>query len=356
MMKITNDDKERNLLKAIRFETPDYIPMFFAINDACWHHYNQEELLDLMEEHKILFPEFVRPKEKISPKYSVVANKDKIYTDDFGCVWETKDNGITGTVVKHPLDNWDKFKSWKCPNPLHSNGLESIDWNKIEKEINDKKSRGGVIDCGLRHGHTFLQLCDIIGYENLMFDMADEEPLLDELISLIENFNLEIVKKYMSIGVDIFRYPEDLGMQVGPMISPELFKKYIKPSYQKIIKPARDAGVAVHMHSDGDIRTLVDDIIDGGVDCINLQDLVNGIDWIADHFSGKTCVDLDIDRQVITPYGTPKQVDDLIKEEVKKIGRKNGGLSMIYGLYPGVPIENVKALMDAMEKYAFYYN
>ena len=49
-------------------------------------------------------------------------------------------------------------------------------------------------------------------------------------------------------------------------------------------------------------------------------------------------------------------IDALIREEVSKLGSREGGLSMIYGLYPGVPLENVKALMDAMEKYAFYYS
>jgi uroporphyrinogen-III decarboxylase len=110
------------------------------------------------------------------------------------------------------------------------------------------------------------------------------------------------------------------------------------------------------MHSDGDIRHLVDDIIDSGVEVINLQDLVNGIDWIAERFRGKVCVDLDIDRQLITPYGTPAQIDALIREEVEKIATPQGGLAMIYGLYPGVPLENVKALMDAMETYSFYYS
>jgi len=28
---------------------------------------------------------------------------------------------------------------------------------------------------------------------------------------------------------------------------------------------------------------------------------------------------------------------------------------LIYGLYPGVPLENVKALMDAMTRYADFY-
>ena len=83
--------------------------------------------------------------------------------------------------------------------------------------------------------------------------------------------------------------------------------------------------------------------------------LVNGIDWIKRRFAGKICIDLDIDRQSVTRFGTPQQVDDLIREEVSKLGSKSGGLTMIYGLYPGIPLENVTALMDAMEKYMGYF-
>ncbi len=162
--------------------------------------------------------------------------------------------------------------------------------------------------------------------------------------------------KWIELEPDMISYPEDLGMQVGPMLSPDHFRTYIKPVYQRMMKPARDRGCIVHMHSDGDIRTLVDDLVDGGVEVINLQDLVNGIDWIADRFAGKTCIDLDIDRQTITAQGTPEQVDALIREEVEKLGCKEGGLMMVYGLYPGVSMENVGALMDAMERYAGYYS
>ncbi|MGL4346021.1 MAG: uroporphyrinogen decarboxylase family protein, partial [Cellulosilyticaceae bacterium] len=139
------------------------------------------------------------------------------------------------------------------------------------------------------------------------------------------------------------------------MINPRHFRQYIKPSYQRLMKVAKDKEIMIHMHSDGHIRHLVEDLIDGGVEVLNLQDLVNGIDWIKEHLKGKVCLELDIDRQKITTYGTPKQVDELILNEVKELGSRDGGLMMIYGLYPGVPLENIKALMDAMEKYAFYY-
>ena len=82
---------------------------------------------------------------------------------------------------------------------------------------------------------------------------------------------------------------------------------------------------------------------------------MNGIDWIRDNLKPRTSIELDIDRQKVTRFGTPKDIDDLIHEEVDKLGSKEGGLMMVYGQYPGIPIENASALMDAMEKYAFYY-
>jgi hypothetical protein len=348
--------KDRNLLKAIYFERPDYIPMTFHINDACYNSYPRDTLYDLMEEHTFLFPDFIRPDPHFIPDYLPNARAAQPYTDDFGCVWVTTVDGITGTVKKHPLEDWESFKKYHMPDPSLSNGLCSADWEAEKERVRKEKELGHVIYGGLRHGHTFLQLCDLRGYENLIEDMYEEEPRLNILIKQLEAFNFAIVKYFVEMGCDVITYAEDLGMQVGPLIPPDKFRQFIKPSYTRLMKPARDNNIAIHMHSDGDIRVLVDDLIEGGVNVVNLQDLVNGIDWIAEKFAGKTCVDLDIDRTQITVHGTPKQIEDLIHDEVTKIGRKAGGLTMIYGLYPGVPLENVKALMDAMEKYAFHFS
>lgn len=349
--------KMDNFTRAARFEKPDYIPMRYHINDACWHHYSKEALWDLMEEHKLLFPDFKRPAADWMPSYARVARKDEPYTDPMGCTWYTTDDGITGTVHDHPLEDWDAFgTTWKIADPNTSDGLYEVNWEEKEQVWAKLRAEGKPFQCRLRHGHTFLQLCDLRGYENLLFDMMDEEPKLVELIEQLEAFNLALVHRFVKSGCTAMLYPEDLGMQVGPMLSPEFFRTYIKPSYQRLMQPARDAGIPIHMHSDGDLHTLVDDIVDAGVEVINLQDLVNGIDWIAEKFRGKVCVDLDIDRQKITPYGSPGEIDALIREEVSKIATPEGGLCMTYGLYPDVPLENAKAVMDAMEKYALFYS
>jgi hypothetical protein len=346
-------NKKNAILRAIRFEGPEFIPVSFGFNGACWDSYDQNMLFDLIEAHPLLFPDYKRPKERYVPEHRNIAKANTPYTDDFGCLWHATVDGITGAVIKHPLDSWEKFSTYKFPDPEKCTGRGPINWEETSRKIETAKANGQITGGGLMHGHTFLNMSNIRGYDNLMYDFADEEPLVWKLIDGIENFHAEIIKRYTDMEVDIMDYPEDLGMQNGPMLSPEHFRKYIKPSYKRLVKIARNKGILIRMHSDGDVKTLVNDLIDGGIQVLNIQDLVNGIDWIKDNLKGRVCIDLDIDRQKIVPYGTPREIDNHIKEAVNKLHTREGGLMMTHGCYPGVPIENIKALMDAMERYAF---
>jgi uroporphyrinogen decarboxylase len=349
------DIVSHNTIKAIRFERPEYIPVVFWVNPACWHHYEPEFLFGLMDEHRILFPEF-NPENEQLPEIAPWERAGVPYTDYWGCVWETTDDGITGTVTRHPLADWKSLESFTAPDPAETNGITKMDWSAIKESVLKAESEGKHFVGSLEHGHTFQRLSYIRGYENLLLDMTDSGDNLWRLIDMVETFNTGIVQGYIDAGSGMICYPEDLGMQRGPMLSPQHFRKYIKPVYERLMAPAHGAGCLVHMHSDGDIRDLVDDIVVSGVDALNLQDLVNGIDWIAANLKGRVCIDVDIDRQQITRFGNPGQIDKLIREEVEKLGGREGGLMMIYGLYPGVPLNNVKAVMDAMERYAGYYS
>ncbi|UCG48038.1 MAG: hypothetical protein JSU94_21485 [Phycisphaerales bacterium] len=343
-----------NTLRAIRFDRPEYIPVVFWINPACWRHYPPRALLDLIAEHPMLFPEF-DPKSDPAPELEPWERAGTPYTDAWGCLWETTDDGITGSVTRHPLSDWRDFERFKPPDPARTNGMKTIDSSEINQRARQAKSREQHFVAGLEHGHAFLRLSHLRGYQNLILDMADREPRLRRLIEMVETFSAALVNRYLDAGAEIMCYPEDLGMQRGPMLSPEHFRSYIKPLYQRLMAPAQNRRCLVHVHSDGDIRDLADDLVTSGVDALNLQDLVNGIDWIAANLKGRICIDLDIDRQRITRFGSPQQIDQLIRSEVEMLGSPTGGLMMIYGLYPGVPLENVGALMDAMERYADYY-
>ena len=347
-----------NMLRAILFQTPDYIPVTYKINPSYYFANDVDAVLDFQVRHPLLFPDFHRPKdgnvflEDLRRTLHPVMRKGIPFVDDFGCTWETTMEGMTGLVTRHPLPDLETFGSYSFPDPECCMGIGPIDWRSFKADIAAARSRGELTVGKLRHGHTFLQLCDMCGYENLLYAMVDEEPALDDLLRGVSNFNCVLIRKFLEADVDMVKIPEDLGMQKGPMLSPEHFRQYIKPAYQRMMKLVRDAGKIVHMHSDGDIRLLAEDIIGGGCQVLNLQDLVNGIDWIAENLRGKVCIELDVDRQNVTFDGTAQEIDNLIREEVEKLSAPEGGLMMIYGLYPGTSLENAEAVAAALEKYA----
>ena len=81
--------------------------------------------------------------------------------------------------------DWAAFKSYKPPDPNKYMGIGPVNWDAIAMNIAIAKENGDIAAGGLRHGHTFLQLCDIRGYQNIIYDMADDDPRLRKLIVMI---------------------------------------------------------------------------------------------------------------------------------------------------------------------------
>ncbi|MCK5802697.1 MAG: hypothetical protein KAI66_07690 [Lentisphaeria bacterium] len=347
-------DRE-NWLRAWRFQHPERIPVVFAIPAEMWGFYGPD-LERLVVKHQMLFPGFREGSINYDNVRIDERNKQGTHVDPWGCIYESQEEGLPCYVTKHPLQDWGNLEKFTPPDPEKTNGRGAVDWERTEEHIARSKAAGGLTSGGLVHGHLFLLLQDLRGYQNLLMDMVDEHPNLPRLIAMIERFSLHIVRRYIAMGVEVMRYPEDLGCQDRPMVSPELFRTYIKPAYARLMAPAREAGVVVHMHCDGYLWDLIDDILETGVDVVNMQDVVNGIDEMARNLKGRVCIDCDIDRQSVTRFGSPKDIDDLIHEEVDKLGSAEGGLTLRHGLYSGAPLENVEAIMDAMEKYSLYYS
>ena len=69
-----------NYFKVIKFDYPEYIPMDFGINKACYDYYDHDALFTLMEEHPFLFPNFVRPEEPYKPVLPLTGRKDQPWT------------------------------------------------------------------------------------------------------------------------------------------------------------------------------------------------------------------------------------------------------------------------------------
>lgn len=332
---------------------PNEIPVRIDFSPSCWEFFGVEQIAKIITDNKDMFPNHEAIINGVKAKeYLPWQTAGENYVDSWGVTWRTSANGITGAVIKPSIEKWEDLNGFVPPNPELQNGWGTIDWSKTEAEFSKiKKAKIGA----LRHGFLFLTLTYIRGFENLTYDMYDDEKNLDVLIEIVYQFNKYFVDRYLALGADIMSFPEDLGAQNGPLISPDKFRKYIKPVYEKLFEPVKNKNVLIYMHSDGFILDLIDDLMEAGVDIINLQDLVNGIDNIRKHIKGRMGIDLDIDRQKITVFGSEKDIDDLIYEAVVKLGDNEKGFGIFHQVYQETPVKNIYALINACRKYKTYY-
>jgi len=337
-------DRE-NFMRNASLQGHEWIPQYVHFNGAYWHEM-REELEELCLRHPVLFPDMQKGQTDFDA--CVRAPHERRWTDEWGCEWALEVDGFCGQVLGHPLEDWSALETWRPPEP------PAMDEHK-RREIEQRRARGEITSCETEHGFFFMRLYYLRGFENFMADVAAEDPRLDTLVEIVAGYWERALRPCLEMGVDLLNAADDLGTQTASMLGPRHFRRWLMPSYKRLFLPFRRAGAHVFMHHDGYVMDIMDEIIESGVSIVNPQDLVNGIDNLAREVKGRVCIRIDVDRQHVIPHGSPRDVRELIKEEVMKLGSPAGGLEMVVGIYPPTPLENVAALLDALEQYRTYW-
>ena len=347
-------DRE-NFLRNATMTGPEWMPCHLSISGATFDQL-RHDVEDVLARHPASFPGFKKGQRDYDNwDFGPGHRAGELYKDAWGCVWHSAVSGIEGVVVEHPLADWAALDSYVPPDPMVQLDRAPANWDATETRLKEARERGGLTSGGLAHGFMFMRLTYLRGFENLMLDMATDEPRLWKLCDIVHHFNQTIVDKYLSIGIDVLSLGEDLGTQTASIVSPAMFRKWLVPYYKRLIHPVRAAGGQVSFHSDGYTMELFDDLIDCGVTIVNPQDLCNGIDALAKEIKGRVCIRLDIDRQTVVPFGAPKEIREHIREGVVKLGSPKGGLELICGIYPPTPPENIDAACSAFEELRTYW-
>jgi hypothetical protein len=347
-------DRE-NYLRTARLQGGEWIPSSVGMSGATWTSL-REELEDVVARHPLFFPNFKKGQHDYDKwDYGPAHRPNEKFKDNWGCVWDNAWGGLEGQVVEHPLADWSALATYKPPDPLVLGDRGPVDWEKNRENTARAAQEGRLTSGGVPHGFMLMRLWYLRGFENLMLDMAENRPELRSLIRMLTDHNMALIRQWLSMNVDMVSFGEDLGAQTASIVSPRMFREWIAPAYRDLMKPGRDAACEVYLHSDGYIMELIDDLIAAGVTIINPQDLCNGIDDLARQVKGRVCISLDVDRQKIVPFGTRREIRELIREEVMKLGSPRGGLMLVCGIYPPTPAENVDAVCCAMEEFRTYW-
>ena len=184
--------------------------------------------------------------------------------------------------------------------------------------------------------------------------------LFDKLLELKLNY-WQTALTVLGDLVDVVTYADDYGTQESQIISPDMFRRLLKPRvkvlFETFIKSAPHA--KRFFHSDGNVRPLIPDFIEMGVD------ILNPIHIRAKHMEpdglkrdfGRDLVFWGggVDTQGILPSGTPQEVKEDVRRNIEALAPDGGYVfNTIHNIQADVPPQNLMAMWEALQEYGVY--
>lgn len=212
-----------------------------------------------------------------------------------------------------------------------------------------------VVGCNLFEWGTFLRRID-----NFLMDLAVDADNVHRLLDALLEIHLATLDKvFASVGdlVDIIRFGDDLGMDRGPLMSPDTYRTFFKPRHAALNAYVhKHTTMKTFLHSCGSIHKLLPDLIEAGVDIINpVQITAKDMEpWRLKADFGKdiTFWGGGADTRVVLPHGTTDEVKDHVRRNIETFA-PGGGFVFVpaHNMLPDIPAQNIEAMFEAVDEY-----
>ncbi len=196
----------------------------------------------------------------------------------------------------------------------------------------------------------------VTGMSDCMIMIMEDRDLFEELMSRSAGYFAELVRRAIAEGVDILEFGDDFAFKTGLLVRPQVFEQVWRPHFDRILAPAREAGIPIIFHSDGKIDAAMEMLLDMGVDCITPMD-PSGIDYrdYKKRYGHRVTLLGNIDLTWPLATGTPRDVEHDVAEHMDVL--KPGGrwvAASSHSIVNYIPYENFVAMLNAFHRYGQY--
>ena len=293
--------------------------------------------------------------------YRLQIAEDNSYLDIWGTRWRKPPSSLYWDMVGHPVaePTLDALKAYRWPDPRDPGRTDGL--RERARALCEETPYAVVLD--VTGFGAFEQGWSLRGFENFYMDLVAEPVFAEALIQGVADYQIALYERVLAeVGsyIQVVMVAEDLGSQDGPLVSPETYRRMIKPAQKRVwqfIKSRTNA--SLFLHSCGSIRTFIPDLIEIGVDILNpVQVAAAGMDprelkreFGKDlTFWGGGC-----DTQGVLTFGTPDDVEREVRRRISELAPGGGFVfNQIHNIQPQVPAANILRMFEAVAKYGGY--
>jgi uroporphyrinogen decarboxylase len=258
-------------------------------------------------------------------------------------------------LLNHFLDIWELI-------------IETYDWAGIQLPTNlHGYFEGQVIPLGRRRFGDRVMIYDWNGQGT--FWMLPGSEMMEFVVKLFERpqelhaearqkcaDSIALAKRQVDQGVDFICINSDYGYNKGPFISPNMFAEFVTPYLTEIVDAIHQLGVKAILHSDGDLRLILDQLVSTGLDGYQSIDPQGFMDiaQVKRQYGHQLVLMGNVQTSLL------QKVDDLLIRRSVRYAMTHGkpGGRYIFStsncIFKGMPLESYHIMLDEYEKLAWY--
>ena len=236
----------------------------------------------------------------------------------------------------------EAVRCFKAPDAYAKGNFDLIEYDL-------KKYSGDFLVICSGYGGMYERSYHVMGFEELMMEIAAQPEVVEELLDKILEYKIAFARKCVERGAKVGHTGDDLGTQYSTLFSKEMFRRIFKPRYAKLFNVYKSAGIPVAMHSCGNITEFIPDLIDAGLDILEPVQPCMDLKFLKREFGKDLIFWGGIDTQQILPYGSPEQIEEMVRETIHILGKGGGYIAApSQEITKDVPVENIKALVETV--------
>lgn len=286
------------------------------------------------------------------------------YLDEWGAKLYSNKGGYYFDYREFPMKDstWEAFNEMKWPDPSDPQRVKGLKEKAKNLYENTDYALVGFL-ASIFGGGVFEHPAMFHGMVEFLTLCAAEPELADAMMEKVCELYLESISRFLDeVGpyLQVFAFNDDISTQEGPMVSPQFYKKYIKPKHRRIcdlIKSKTNA--KIFFHSCGACYEFIGDFIDTGFDILNpIQTTAKGMGDLVKlkkEFGNDIVFWGGLDTQKVLSFGSPGDVADEVKKVMDGLAAGGGYVfAAVHNIQPFVPPENIEMMYKAAKEYGEY--
>jgi uroporphyrinogen decarboxylase len=275
----------------------------------------------------------------------------KPYVDEWAVGWDAQPydtpfgRGHYTEITTHPLADENAIARYQPPDPAAPGRYDAA-----RQMIADFGGDYWIV--GVTVTTVFETAWALRGLEQLLLDMALEPDLADAVLEIPYRFHRAAAEELTRLGVDMIWLGDDVGAQQRMLMSPAMWRRFLKPRMAELIAAVKaiNPAVKVAYHSDGNILPVIPELIEIGLDVLNpIQPASMDPAAVKKAFGQHLSFWGVIDEQHTLPFGAPADVAREVELRLQTIGR-GGGLILAptHNVQLDTPLPNFWALVKTV--------